>query len=84
MATRDDPVPGQLEDTKTFVRALGLSRSSLRRRMANDPDFPRPCRAEPGAKLQWVVAERIEYVRRLAERRDAARVRHETESRPAA
>lgn len=51
---------------------MGVSRATVRRRLADDPDFPRPFRLSEDGDLLWPLAEVRTYLERKAGRRLAA------------
>lgn len=53
------------------ARILGCSASTIRRRMKNDPDFPKPWRDSPHGDLQWLITEVESFVARKAAGRPA-------------
>lgn len=44
------------------ARMLDVSTSTVRRRMKDDPTFPRPFRMAPNGDLLWAVADLQAYV----------------------
>ncbi len=51
---------------------LGVSTSTVRRRLKDDPDFPRPFRLSENGDLLWIVSEVPPYIERKAGRPLAA------------
>jgi predicted DNA-binding transcriptional regulator AlpA len=51
---------------------LGVSPSTIRRRLKDDPDFPKPFRLSEEGDLLWLVAETRTYVERKVGRPLAA------------
>jgi predicted DNA-binding transcriptional regulator AlpA len=60
---RPIPVAGSIGDVEEFT---GLSRSSVRRLSASDPDSPKPFRVTENGHPRWPVAEIIGYLSRKA------------------
>ena len=51
-----------------IAKLIGVSRSTVRRRVRDDPDFPRPFTLSPGGELLWPLAEVRAYLDRKAGR----------------
>lgn len=63
----------QLLDVLDVCRMLRVSRSSLDRKRADDPDFPKPIRITPGsskneAGLRWSLGQMERYIEKQIER----------------
>ena len=50
------------------AKLIGVSKSTVRRRVRDDPDFPRPFTLSPGGELLWPLAEVRAYLDRKAGR----------------
>ena len=46
----------------TLRKVLGVSTSTIRRRLKDDPSFPRPFRLRPGGHLLWRLEQVRDYV----------------------
>ena len=64
-----EPVSGKIG---TVARMAGVSNSTIRRRLRDDPDFPKPFRLTAEGDLLWVLAEVRAYLERKAGRPLAA------------
>ena len=64
-----EPVSGKIG---TVARMAGVSNSTIRRRLRDDPDFPTPFRLTAEGDLLWVLAEVRAYLERKAGRPLAA------------
>ena len=60
-----DPYSGKI---KVVAWMMGVSPSTIRRRMKDDPDFPKPFRLSAEGDLLWVLAEVRGYLERKAGR----------------
>jgi predicted DNA-binding transcriptional regulator AlpA len=56
----------------TVARTLDSSTATVRRRMKDDPEFPRPFRLVPNGELFWWMADVRAYLERKASQAIAA------------
>ena len=61
-----DPYSGKIG---VVARMLGVSPSTIRRRLRDDPDFPKPFRLSAEGDLLWLLAEVRAYLEQKAGRR---------------
>ena len=64
-----EPISGKIG---TVARMMGVSPSTVRRRLQDDPEFPLPFRLSDDGDLLWVLAEVRVYLERKAGRPLAA------------
>jgi predicted DNA-binding transcriptional regulator AlpA len=64
-----EPVTGKIGVVSGI---MGVSAATIRRRMKDDPEFPRPFRLSEEGDLMWVLAEVRGYIERKAGRPLAA------------
>src|SRR3954451_1146485 len=67
----NEPLAGKIG---VVARIMGVSPSTVRRRLADDPDFPKPFRLSAEGDLLWVLAEVPAYLERKAGRPLVAKV----------
>ena len=69
---RDPEVERLAGKISAVCQITGLSASTIRRRLRDDPDFPKPFRLTADGDLLWALAEVRGYLERKAGRRLAA------------
>lgn len=61
--TLSDPCLAGISRPRDFPSRWGMSKSSVYRRMVNDPDFPKPIQIDDGGGIGFWSAEVAEYFR---------------------